>query len=78
MTVTLRRMAKKQPRPERSAPAKRTDTVRIETDLAHKLTIISIQRKVAVSDLLSPHIREWVERLYRDTVKQMHQEIGDP
>jgi hypothetical protein len=31
--------------------------VRLDSDIAHKLTMIAIRRKVSVSDLLSLHLR---------------------
>lgn len=52
----------------------KTETVRVTADLAQMLTVISIRRKVSVSDLLSPQIREWVEALYVEVVEEMHRE----
>lgn len=81
MADTIERMGKRKsatPNGTEQTPARGsggTDTVRIASDLAEKLTLISIRRKVSVSDLLSPHVREWVEELYRQTVREMHSEI---
>jgi hypothetical protein len=77
MSVTLERMGRKRkdsdPPPE---PAKRTTSViRIETDLARKLAIISTARNMDVTDIVSPLIRPQVERLYAEVVKELGEDV---
>jgi predicted HicB family RNase H-like nuclease len=76
MIATLNNMAKKTtPQPPAEAERKGTETVRIDKDLARMLTVISIRQGKSVSDILSPHIRAWVQSQYEATVRQMHQEL---
>ncbi len=78
MTDILARMAKSKKSPEEAPePTPGTGTVRIDADLARMLTVISIRRGESVAELLSPHIRSWVERLYKEVVQEMHDEITD-
>jgi hypothetical protein len=56
----------------------KTDTVRIEADLAEMATIVAIRKKIAVSDLISPHLRPFLEAEYASTVKAMNSEIRRP
>jgi hypothetical protein len=45
--------------------------VRIDADLAEMLAHISLRRKKNVSDILSPHIRAWVEGMYKEVLDEM-------
>lgn len=76
VNTTIDRMGRKRKDSleENGTPSKsagKTESVRIDADLAQKLTIVSIRRKKTVGAILSPHIRVWVEQLYRDTLKEM-------
>ena len=81
MNTTLARMAKKKAPPSTDAePAgekPRTDTVRVEADLARMATITSIALGVSVSDLLSPMIRPALTKRYKEVVRRMNAELPD-
>lgn len=70
MSTTLVGMAK---RKQNGEDSKGTDTVRVESDLAHKITVIAINRGVSVANLLSPQLRKWVESEYRKVVKETYE-----
>lgn len=74
--VTVERMARKKPTADQvPTPIQGTETVRIDRDLSRKLTIIAIRRGISVAELISPHLRPWVEDLYRKTVGEMASEL---
>jgi predicted HicB family RNase H-like nuclease len=55
-----------------------TDTVRVERDLAEMATIVAIRRKISVSELISPHLRPFIEAEYASEVKEMNKQLPRP
>jgi hypothetical protein len=76
--ATLPRMPRRAKKPDsaQEAPRPGTTTVRIAADLARMLSIISSALGEDVSEILSPHIRPFVEARYAEVVKQLGQEIS--
>lgn len=72
MPGTLERMARKKHAEEgESAPKLSTDAVRIESDLARMLAIISAATGRSIAEIISPQLRPFVERLYDETVTKL-------
>jgi hypothetical protein len=57
------------------SPGPGTTPVRIAADLARMLSIIATALGKDVSEILSPHIRPFVEAQYAEVVKQLGREI---
>lgn len=78
MTATLAAMPKKRTDPvPADTGARKTTSVRIDDDLVTKLNHIATHRGVSVSEIISPHLRPFVERLYADTVREMADKLED-
>jgi hypothetical protein len=76
--ATLERMAKKQSKPAADAnkpERKGTAVVRIASDLARKVNIISTATGEDVADILSPMVREQIEARYIKVIRELGQEI---
>jgi hypothetical protein len=56
-------------------PQPKTAVVRVESDLARMLNIISTATGEDVSDILSPYIRPFVEKRYAEVVQQLGREV---
>ena len=80
MRATLAPMPKRK-KPEEAAPlpsgSKRTMPVRIEEGLAEKIILVAKILKKDVSDLLSPQVRDYIEREYAKAVKLLQGRV-DP
>lgn len=76
-TVTLPDM----PRRKKSIPdvppaeSAKTDTLRVDEDLAKMVTIISIRRDVSASKIVSPLLRPLIEKLFAEVVDEMNREV---
>ncbi len=68
-------MAKKAGRPEK--PRGKGRPVRIDSDLAAKARIVSLRRKIALSDYLSDIIRSKVLRDFAKVMAEASQEGGE-
>ena len=53
----------------------KTETIRVEQDLAQMATIVSIKRGITVGELVSPVLRPFLEEEYRKTVRKMNSEL---
>lgn len=54
----------------------KTDTVRVDGDLAQMATIIAIRRKTSVAELISPQLRPFLEAEYAKEVREMNREVS--
>ena len=70
--AAMPRKPKKKADGQEARPA--TDVVRIEADLARKVSIIATVTGTSVSDLLSPHLRPFIEREFAKAVQKLNAE----
>lgn len=50
----------------------KSDTIRVEGDIAYMATIVATRRKISVSELVSPHLRPFIQTEYAKEVKAMY------
>lgn len=71
-TINVMGKRKKTEPAEPDSPGKKpgTDVIRVEADLAYKLGIIVSIMGGNVSEIVSPHLRPLIERLYAEAIRK--------
>ena len=70
--ATIARMGKRKAAAGSTDDAKKppTDVIRVEADLAYKLGVIASIEQTNVSEIVSPHLRQFVEKRYAEALRK--------